>query len=130
LIAIGLVAGLAATAPAQAKPSRNSATWKAASAEQPAVVETLRNIVSLESPIREPGNMAQLGLLLADRLSALGAQAERIPANTPANGDMIVGRFKGKGSRRIMLMAHMDTVYPAGILARRPFRIEGNTATG
>ena len=34
----------------------------------------------------------------------------------------------GKGRGRVMMMAHMDTVYPAGTAEKRPFRIEGNRA--
>ena len=130
LITLSLVLGLTATAPAVAAPGRNAATWRAANAEQPAVVDTLRTIVSLESPTREPGDMKKLGSVLAERLVALGAQVETIPANTPSKGDIIVGRFKGKGTKRILLMAHMDTVYPAGILNRQPFKIVGNRAYG
>lgn len=130
LLAIGLIASVAATAPASHAATRNAKTWRDATAEQPAVVETLRAIVTLESPTREPGDMAKLGSLLAERLTALGAKVERVPADTPAKGDMIIGRFKGKGTRRILLMAHMDTVYPAGILKRRSFRVDGNRAYG
>ena len=130
LFTLSIVLGLTAAMPADAKPARNAETWRTANSEKPAVIETLRTIVSLESPTREPGDMAKLGSVLAERLAALGAQVEKIPANTPSKGDMIVGRFKGKGTRRIMMMAHMDTVYPAGILSRRPFRIEVNRAYG
>ena len=36
----------------------------------------------------------------------------------------------GGGTRRIMLLAHMDTVYLKGMLAKQPFRIDGNRAYG
>ncbi|MEY2952532.1 MAG: hypothetical protein RLZZ401_619, partial [Pseudomonadota bacterium] len=45
-------------------------------------------------------------------------------------GDNIVGRIRGKGRKHILLMAHMDTVYPKGTLAKAPFRVEGNRAFG
>ena len=32
--------------------------------------------------------------------------------------------------RKIMLIAHMDTVYLRGMLAQQPFRIDGNRAYG
>ena len=51
--------------------------------------------------------------------------------NTPPRiGKAVVGRFKGTGSRRILLLSHMDTVYPRGMLAKQPFRIEGDRAYG
>ena len=58
----------------------------------------------------------------------LGGATERI---TPANG--VVGpnlkiSFKGTGKKKLLLIAHMDTVYPAGTAAARPFQIKGNQA--
>ncbi len=45
-------------------------------------------------------------------------------------GRMVRATFKGTGQRRIALIAHMDTVYPAGMLAKQPFRIDGNRVYG
>src|SRR5207253_1840118 len=38
--------------------------------------------------------------------------------------------FAGSGGKKILLIAHMDTVYRRGQLAQQPFRIEGNRAYG
>ena len=38
--------------------------------------------------------------------------------------------FEGTGTRRIMLIAHMDTVYQRGMLAGQPFRVDGDKAYG
>ena len=38
--------------------------------------------------------------------------------------------FTGTGRRRSCSIAHMDTVYPRGMLEDQPFRIDGNTAYG
>src|SRR6266576_2321768 len=35
-----------------------------------------------------------------------------------------------KGPKRFLLIAHMDTVYPRGMLAQQPFRVEGDRAYG
>ena len=45
-------------------------------------------------------------------------------------GDNIVGKIKGRGGKNLLLMSHMDTVYPKGTLAKAPFRIEGTKAYG
>jgi len=42
----------------------------------------------------------------------------------------VVARFQGRGSARILLLAHMDTVYERGMLAQQPFRIDGDRAYG
>jgi len=43
---------------------------------------------------------------------------------------VVIARFQGTGTRKIMLLGHMDTVYQPGILAKRPFRVEGRRAYG
>jgi glutamate carboxypeptidase len=45
-------------------------------------------------------------------------------------GAMVRATFLGTGGKRILLIAHMDTVYRKGMLAKQPFRIEGNRAYG
>src|ERR1043166_8749239 len=45
-------------------------------------------------------------------------------------GRMVRATFKGKGAKRILLIAHMDTVYPRGLLAKQPFRVDGKRAYG
>jgi glutamate carboxypeptidase len=107
--------------------------------EKPAVVETLRQLVTIESASRDREGLDRVAQLVGDRLAALGAQVElREPGadavrlfDTPAQiGKAVVARFEGTGKRNIMLLAHMDTVYPRGTLAKRPFRIEGRRAYG
>jgi glutamate carboxypeptidase len=51
--------------------------------------------------------------------------------DTPENiGKMVRATFTGSGTKKILLIAHMDTVYPRGMLAQQPFRIDGNRAYG
>src|SRR5262249_7379584 len=45
-------------------------------------------------------------------------------------GKMVLARFTGTGTKRILLIAHMDTVYLRGMAAKQPFRIDGNRAYG
>jgi glutamate carboxypeptidase len=53
----------------------------------------------------------------------------------PPLGDMVVGRRAGarpvaEGGRRLLLLAHMDTVFDEGAAAARPFRAGGGRAYG
>lgn len=106
--------------------------------EKPAVVETLRQLVDIESGSRDKEGLDKLAELLRGRLSALGAKVElvaptdrvKLHDSPPEVGPVVIGRFDGAGTRRIMLLAHMDTVYPRGTLAKRPFRVEGQRAYG
>ncbi|MBP6647745.1 MAG: M20/M25/M40 family metallo-hydrolase, partial [Burkholderiaceae bacterium] len=45
-------------------------------------------------------------------------------------GRMVRATFTGAGSKKIMLIGHMDTVYLKGMGAKQPFRIDGNKAYG
>ncbi|HEV8343705.1 MAG TPA: glutamate carboxypeptidase [Candidatus Binatia bacterium] len=45
-------------------------------------------------------------------------------------GKMVRATFAGTGTKKILLIAHMDTVYPRGMLAQQPFRVEGDRAYG
>jgi glutamate carboxypeptidase len=108
--------------------------------EKPAVVETLKALVNIESGSRDKPGLDKLAALLAERLAALGGKVEFYEPNaaetyklydTPKDiGKVVIARFQGTGTKKIMLLAHMDTVYQAGVLAKRPFRIEGNRAYG
>ena len=48
----------------------------------------------------------------------------------PAYGDNIVASLSGSGKGKVLLIAHMDTVFKKGDAAARPFRIEGGRAYG
>src|SRR5688500_14583064 len=65
-------------------------------------------------------------------LAELGAEVQRIP-HEPTDGsqlgDLVIGRFEGKGPR-LLLIGHMDTVFDPGTAAERPYRTEGHVAHG
>jgi glutamate carboxypeptidase len=77
--------------------------------------------------------------LCEERMRAGGWSIERIPhepePGAPPLGDLVLGRRHGvrpveAGGRRLLLMAHMDTVFDDGTAAARPFRTEGGRAYG
>ena len=43
---------------------------------------------------------------------------------------MVKATFTGTGTKKILLIAHMDTVYPRGMVTQQPFRIDGDRAYG
>lgn len=122
-----------AAAPAAAgTPARpaDAALLAAATAEQPQVVRTLERLVNIETGTGNAEGMAAMGSLLEGELKALGATVTRHPAAAGVVGDNIVGRIPGAGGRKLLLIAHMDTVYVKGTVAKAPFRIDGNRAFG
>lgn len=125
-----LAACLAAAAALASAQARDDALWAAATAEQPAVVKSLETLVNLESGSGDAAGLMALGNHLEAELKALGATVERSRSASPVAADNIIGRLQGQGSRKQLLIAHMDTVYERGKVAASPFRVDGNRAYG
>ncbi|CAG2134819.1 glutamate carboxypeptidase [Cupriavidus plantarum] len=113
-----------------ASPTYDSALDSASKAQQPAVMQMLEQLVNIETGTGDTVGMPQMADYLAQQLAGLGATVSRQQAAAGVVGENIVGRFKGTGSVKILMIAHMDTVYPRGYLAKAPFRVDGNRAYG
>jgi glutamate carboxypeptidase len=107
--------------------------------EKPALLDTLKDLVSIETGSRDLEGLDRAAKLIADRMRALGGKVELVDTSegayrmedTPAKiGKVVHARFEGRGTKKILLLAHMDTVYLRGMLARQPFRVEGDRAYG
>jgi len=108
--------------------------------EKAPLLATLKDLVSIESFSADREGLDRIAALIAERMAALGGKVEMIEpdpadvyhmADTPKQiGKMVLARFTGTGTRKILLLAHMDTVYQRGMLAKQPFRIDGNRAYG
>lgn len=125
-----LLLGSAGFAPAAWAQKRDNVLFDAATSEQPAVVKTLERLVKIESGTGDAEGIAAAGALLEGELKALGFTVTRQKAAGAVVGDNIVGRLRGRGGKSLLLLSHMDTVYPRGMLAKAPFRVEGNKAYG
>jgi len=108
---------------------RNDAVIKAAEAAQPAVIETLQKLVLIESGSANLAGLSKVADYAQSQLSALGAKTERIKTSD-SDRVMVKGVLTGKGKLKVMLIAHMDTVYPDGILASQPYKLDGNRLYG
>ena len=125
-----LALGALALAPAAWAQRRDNGLLDAATAQRPAVIKTLETLVNIETGTGDAEGMAAAGGYLERELKALGFAVERRKPAGLAVGDNIVGKIKGRGGKNLLLMAHMDTVYPKGMLAKAPFRVEANKAYG
>lgn len=102
----------------------------AATQAQPAVVETLKAMVSIESGSSDSAGLAKMAALVDERLSALGFNTERRKSPTGVGADTVIGTIAGTGTRKIMLQGHMDTIYRDGILKEQPIKLDGNKLYG
>jgi glutamate carboxypeptidase len=103
---------------------------KAATAARADQIALLGRIVNIDSGTGDAAGAAKVMALLAPELKAIGMAVEMIPAEAPGLGDNLVARLKGKGKGRILIIAHIDTVFPAGTVAERPFRMDEKRAYG
>jgi len=86
------------------------------------IVQAIRQLVEIESPTENKPAVDRLGALLAGRFEGLGGQAKFHRAQN--FGDHLQVDFAGaRGGKPVMLLGHLDTVYPMGTLATMPCRV-------
>jgi glutamate carboxypeptidase len=78
----------------------------------------LRKLVEIESPSHDKSAVDKVGQLVAEACHQLGAEVETVTQSEA--GDHLLARW-GKGANGILLLHHMDTVFPIGTLATMPF---------
>ena len=136
-LALYLAASLALAGAAHGQPVEP--VFSLAKKEKRPFLETLKELVSIETGTRDLEGLEKAAYLIEGRLEALGGKVELIDptadayrmADTPAKiGKVVIARFEGKGKRRILLLAHMDTVYLHGMLAKQHFRVDRDRAWG
>ncbi len=106
--------------------------------EQQPLLDTLRDLVSIESGSKDIDGLNQIAERVAGQLKQLGGTVEilhptdvyRLDDTPETIGPAVHAVFKGTGSKKIMLIAHMDTVYLKGMLKDQPFRVDGDKAYG
>ena len=85
------------------------------------LLETISALVTRESPSTDKTAVDRCGAELAARLAALGAEVARFAQ--AGRGDHIRAEFSSPdGAAPILLLGHLDTVWPVGEIARMPLR--------
>ncbi|PYX36372.1 MAG: peptidase M20 [Acidobacteria bacterium] len=86
------------------------------------IVRDIREMVEIESPSDSKQAVGRLGKYLAGKFSRLGGQVQFHKAVEV--GDHLQVNFGGKNDRKpVLLLGHMDTVYPVGTLATMSCRV-------
>ena len=91
------------------------------------ILGTLKTMVELESFTSDKQGTDALSDYLIQRLRELGAETTVIPRDQV--GNHVVADIEG-GEGRIMLLCQMDTVWPKGTIANRPFTVKEGLAYG
>ncbi|MBP1157013.1 MULTISPECIES: M20 family metallopeptidase [unclassified Paenibacillus] len=94
---------------------------------QDEMLRLLKTLVELESPSDNPSAVHKLLLFLKDVCCQWGGHAELL-GDQDHRAQLKV--TWGTGERKILILAHVDTVWPLGEVVKRPFRIEDGKAYG
>ena len=96
------------------------------------MVNLLKNIVSLESPSSDKNAVDKCSTFLAKEFQKSGAKVTRYPFKDL--GDLYLAeypRLKPKERKeQILILTHIDTVWPIGKIKEMPFYISGNKVFG
>ena len=87
----------------------------------------LEALVGVSSPSGDVGG-AEECVALAGAFLPPEAELERVPCSTAGHADDLVGRLRGTGARRVLLLGHLDTVVAHE--AHRPLTRDGDRLTG
>ncbi|MEW5960880.1 MAG: M20/M25/M40 family metallo-hydrolase [Chloroflexota bacterium] len=95
---------------------------------QPDFLADLAALVNCDCGTFNKAGVDQIGAWVQARGLAWGWEVQRFPL--AEYGDCWLARLQGRGSGRLLLMGHLDTVYPDGTAAARPMRFEGAKIIG
>ncbi len=94
------------------------------SALQASILDSIRVLVERESTSKEEARLIEIADFVARQLSDLGGQVELTPQ--PGYGTHLRARFDfghDLSEPQVLVIGHLDTVWPVGTLERMPFRL-------
>ena len=102
--------------------------------KQPALIELTRRLVAAESPSDEKAAVDACVEMAAEQATLLGA---RVKLHRQRDfGNLLEARFagarpgRGRKGGRVLLLGHLDTVWPLGTLKAMPWRVDGGRLWG
>jgi glutamate carboxypeptidase len=91
---------------------------------QAAILKSIRELVERETKSREAARLDEIARFVAGQLREIGGQIELIPQ--PGYGTHLRARFNfdhAASERQVLVIGHLDTVWPVGTLERLPFHV-------
>jgi glutamate carboxypeptidase len=95
--------------------------------ERPWLERLVERLVRCESPSTDKAAVDRLADLVGAELATIGARVERLPQS--GVGDHVRAEV-GEGPTQVLLLGHLDTVWPIGQLDRMPLRTEAGRLYG
>ncbi len=94
----------------------------------PQYIKELTNLCAIDSGTHYKPGVDEVALYLAGRMRGLGMDITVFEQEKWGND--VYGVLRGNGQGKVLLLGHIDTVYPVGIGAARPVRVENDTIVG
>ena len=97
-------------------------------------LKDLETLVNIDSGSHDIEGLNRVAAFLKEKYEKAGLQTEA--TGEGAEGRPFLSAFSGNGAREkdekidLLLIGHIDTVFPRGTAEKRPFRIEGRRAFG
>jgi len=96
--------------------------------QMPESIALLEEMVSMESPSYDKELTDRFVQFLAGKFQEIGGDVDIVQAAKVGNHLRV--KFSNASTPRVLLLGHIDTVWTAGEIAKRPFKIENGRATG
>ena len=97
---------------------------------QPEALRWLEQMVGINSFTAHIQGVNELGRLTAQCFAELGFTAEQVPSRDAGQGSHLYLSRSRPGAKRVLLVSHLDTVFPAEEEVRNDFRWQVNSAEG
>lgn len=86
------------------------------------ILDTIQQLVEIESPSDVKAAVDRLGTVLASRFGELGGKVMIHPSEEYGN-HLQINFGSTRGRKSVLLLGHMDTVYPIGTISKMSFRV-------
>jgi len=112
-------------------PAELSALRARLETDEPAFLADLERLVNLDCGSFTRDGVNEVATWTAGFLARLGGEVTRHADPDGVLGDTVEAVFRGEpGGPRALLIGHLDTVFPEGTVAERPFAVRDDIATG
>lgn len=89
------------------------------------MLELTKQLVNVDSPSTSREGVEQVAAILQAKMAKLGMTTRQIDRGKP--GVVLVGELDGPvGVAPVILLGHLDTVFPVGTVEQRPFQQNGD----
>lgn len=93
-------------------------------------LQELKKVVNIDCGTATPEGVAEVGRIIQQWYQNEGWHCDSVPLGEKVGPGLFATNKPDAERFDVLLVGHLDTVFPVGTVAERPFRIEGNRAFG